>query len=1292
MSDNEDTFDSMEEEEEEDSLTIVDNDNQQKQASPVTTSTNNDNTKNQQEAEQQQGSSSPNKKTLDQQQQQSTTSTATTTPLKVTLKLIDPKTKDTISNTLEVPSEQQNDSSSSTTKKRRSKKNSGNEKEVDPNLPPEQQLPMKAGSSTVIELGTIEYERTSYHNERYIFPIGYKSERSYSSYLTPPEKVIYTCEILDGGEGPLFQVTASDDPDTHWTGTSPTGAWTNVIKKVNESKKNTSNLKERSFATVSGPEYFGLSNPKTGQLIELMTNSEKCENYTRKYFPLKEEKTSTSSTGVSTRRTRKKSNKEEVEEVKEEETGKRKRSTRGRKPKLLAESEEEYKEEEEEEKEKQSKKKKKKTSSTTEKKKKKQSKTKKENKENEVKSEPKEEVKEEKEIIKEERTNTPTTDENSMIDEENEEGNGILEFDDPLYSDNHSEAVLKIYQEGFPALREYEFTYYTENISIYPGQSKGIYLKFNSFTNEEISEIYKKYASSSSKIPSKQKVVNSDIISRLEQTKSDPDREKEVEEEKVIAEQTEKELSKKKPIEILNTLWELPYVYICCTYLRPILKLAIFEIDELEDALINPKENNGLLADLHVRLIKGPAIDRKSLLHLDPRSLKWHSILKNKLDALPPEYWLWQVNPLLMNTYDELSVSWRLIILRALMEWKFQTNHRVIDYSRNHYGINMLYNSIGTDETGRKYWYYGEDVGRLYIDTPPSLDKENEIGQFELKCQSTEEFEQTLEELKQRLENNAGNESLKELVDYLRDTVIVPLKQFRTEYPPISLEEKRKTREESLLEMALERENEEKEQEQQQEQIIEEFKEFTKSGKASTSKDGSNTSAVDTNAVMKTRSGRAVRNIDYSYQDEEDEEEAEEKTNKEEETESKGRSLRPRKKSSYKDDDEFVLDEEEDEEEEQEADDDDDEFQMEEEEADELEEEDESDKKRKNKNKSNNKNSGAKSTRNSNKKNNNVVTNEEVKPNQQVPLTFISNVSGVNLGLPMFTNNNTGGRAHQPQQQGMNRGMQQGNFNKQSTPIVRNNPVTNTFTLNGNNRPMNNVNNMNMNNVNNPNMQRNVQQSNMQNVLLQQQLRQQQQQLTPQQRALLQQNQINQQQYINRTNNNLQYINNMNMNNQQRMNTTPFNTLNSTNNTHNPINAQLLQQTQQTQQSQQNNNNNIDMNTFLQNIQQYVQQNQTQPIQNFQQTLLNNNNNLNNNPYFAQNQQRTNNMGGTNQQQTNQQMSTQEILNQLLQLQALQQVNQSNNNNNNSNGPQNQGQNPTSGSLFGEDDIFDFFQ
>lgn len=78
-------------------------------------------------------------------------------------------------------------------------------------------LPLILGrTSKLVSLGKID-PRDAYHTERYIYPVGFKTEREFDSYMTKGERAIYICEITDGGDRPMFRVTPNDDPEASVT-------------------------------------------------------------------------------------------------------------------------------------------------------------------------------------------------------------------------------------------------------------------------------------------------------------------------------------------------------------------------------------------------------------------------------------------------------------------------------------------------------------------------------------------------------------------------------------------------------------------------------------------------------------------------------------------------------------------------------------------------------------------------------------------------------------------------------------------------------------------------------------------------------------------------------------------------------------------------------------------------------------------------------------------------------------------------------------------------------------------
>ena len=119
-------------------------------------------------------------------------------------------------------------------------------------------LPITIGKMRIEALGVIEYEKPAFHNDRYIWPVGYRSVRSYRSFKNPDVYCEYTSEIVDAGDHPEFVVTAEDAKDDPSIANSPTAAWSNILKKVSEKMEEKNG--KRAFNTVSGPEFFGLAN------------------------------------------------------------------------------------------------------------------------------------------------------------------------------------------------------------------------------------------------------------------------------------------------------------------------------------------------------------------------------------------------------------------------------------------------------------------------------------------------------------------------------------------------------------------------------------------------------------------------------------------------------------------------------------------------------------------------------------------------------------------------------------------------------------------------------------------------------------------------------------------------------------------------------------------------------------------------------------------------------------------------------------------------------------------------
>ncbi|KAF9465260.1 F/Y rich C-terminus-domain-containing protein [Collybia nuda] len=138
-------------------------------------------------------------------------------------------------------------------------------------------LPLNVGIMTVINLGDV-CMREHFHTERYIFPVGYEVTRRYLSTVDPTVEVVYHCTILDGGDGPKFQIVPSDVPDRPVIAGTATGAWSNIVKQANA-------IRNRQHSnSVSGPDFFGLGQNTIKHLIQELPNADRLRDYVWQNF------------------------------------------------------------------------------------------------------------------------------------------------------------------------------------------------------------------------------------------------------------------------------------------------------------------------------------------------------------------------------------------------------------------------------------------------------------------------------------------------------------------------------------------------------------------------------------------------------------------------------------------------------------------------------------------------------------------------------------------------------------------------------------------------------------------------------------------------------------------------------------------------------------------------------------------------------------------------------------------------------------------------------------------------
>ncbi|KAL0491377.1 transforming growth factor beta regulator 1 [Acrasis kona] len=573
----------------------------------------------------------------------------------------------------------------------------------------------KIGINSILEIGTIVWDKPEYHTKKYIYPVGYKAERHYASYKNPGDRTIYTCEVEEGPSGPVFKVTPSDDQETVFTSSTPTRCWTNVIKRVNEAGG-------RIYTTVSGPEYFGLSNPKVQRMIESLPDADKCKKYQRKFD-------------------------DAVPVVKK----KRGRKSKKEKEAMIAAGIELPQPQQKESK------------------KRKLSKTKQENEDQDYQDDGVKVNETDYELLEEEEDTEVKTPRKKGRKPKNPD-------DDSNLSEAQREAIKQQFKPPnaypgvsrgrLPDIQNYQSRCPQWNIPVYNG-------------HDGMGEVYKQYNAD----------PNLNIHNPFSMMTNNNNNNANIPRDTIKETQT------------LRNMWEFAYVCYCCKLLRPILKISEFDAQDFESAMLNPSKYNQLISDICIRVIKGPAIDRKSLSYIDESNTTWMSILKNKITSLPTKYWLWQTNPLFNCDFNNLNASWRVIILRALMDWKFDTNQRVIEYSRTHYDTTMRIAPLGKFEsTGDLIWYFGEEIGRLFLEKAPvqfesnqddvhhhrdvndanlNFDDNNTIvqnGKWSVLCATVNDFKELVIKMQ-----DSEFESERSIADQIRDTFIPNIEAYAME-------------------------------------------------------------------------------------------------------------------------------------------------------------------------------------------------------------------------------------------------------------------------------------------------------------------------------------------------------------------------------------------------------------------------------------------------------------------------------------------------------------------------------
>ena len=140
-------------------------------------------------------------------------------------------------------------------------------------------LPFHIGSTCkVLSLGSLTRDNSYYHDTKYLWPVGFFSVKKYTSYVDISKKIWYRQGIQSGGSsGPKFVVTPGDDSINPISAKSATKAWSIVLDRINSKRRSMS--ESTTGTAISGPEFFGYTNPSIAEALECLPGMDQCRTY-----------------------------------------------------------------------------------------------------------------------------------------------------------------------------------------------------------------------------------------------------------------------------------------------------------------------------------------------------------------------------------------------------------------------------------------------------------------------------------------------------------------------------------------------------------------------------------------------------------------------------------------------------------------------------------------------------------------------------------------------------------------------------------------------------------------------------------------------------------------------------------------------------------------------------------------------------------------------------------------------------------------------------------------------------
>ena len=130
--------------------------------------------------------------------------------------------------------------------------------------------PFKCGAVTVHAWGDIvddpAYSKpaTAPTRPHSVFPAGYHASVKMTSYRTPGTDVTMNCKIRRGEVGPVFEVTAEDDPENPAKGPSASAVFQTIVQRRTDGKS----------VSMNGVAKYGLNVPQICDVIRKLPGAD----------------------------------------------------------------------------------------------------------------------------------------------------------------------------------------------------------------------------------------------------------------------------------------------------------------------------------------------------------------------------------------------------------------------------------------------------------------------------------------------------------------------------------------------------------------------------------------------------------------------------------------------------------------------------------------------------------------------------------------------------------------------------------------------------------------------------------------------------------------------------------------------------------------------------------------------------------------------------------------------------------------------------------------------------------